>query len=126
RAGTQESQAPMLRFARLALGSGSRSARARALAALVRNTTFTISALPLHQGAVVKATVEPVLIARHVLLHRDIDEGLIQRDARDVGISQIDEALHVLVVAGLVALRRRGDRAVDQRVHILLLGAHCV
>src|SRR3954462_6005024 len=56
---------------------------------------------PLHQGAVIEATVEPVLIARHVLLHRDIDEGLIERDARDVGISQIDEALHVLVVAGL-------------------------
>src|SRR6187401_3526485 len=57
-----------------------------ALAALVRDTTVTIGDSPLHQGAVVEAAVEPVLIARDVLLHRDVDVGLAERDARDVGI----------------------------------------
>src|SRR5690349_25111694 len=38
--------------------------------------------LRLHERAVVETAVEPVLIARDVLLHRDVDEGLIPLDAR--------------------------------------------
>src|SRR5262245_24837253 len=79
---------------------------------------------PLHERAVVEPAVEPVLIAGDVLLHRDVDEGLVERDARDVGEGKLDEALHVLVVACLVAFGRRGHRTVDQRVELLRLVAH--
>ena len=80
----------------------------------------------LHQRAIIEAAVEPVLIARDVLLHRDVDEGLIQRDARDVGEGEIDEALHVGVVGRGVAGRGGGARAVDQLVHLRRLVAHGV
>ena len=62
--------------------------------------------------------MEPVLIARDVLLHRDVDEGLIQRDARHVGKGEIDEAFDVGVVGCLVAGRGRNARAIDQLVHV--------
>src|SRR5437660_85730 len=68
---------------------------------------------PLHQRAIVEPAVEPVLISRDVLLHRDVDEGLIQRDAQDIAEGKVDEALHVGVVGRLVAARRRGARTVD-------------
>ena len=55
--------------------------------------------------------MEPVLIAGHVLLHRDVDVGLVERDARHVGEGEIDEALHVLLVGRLVADGRRGVTA---------------
>src|SRR6516225_9160403 len=87
---------------------------------------FAGSRSPLHQRTVVEPAVEPVLISRHVLLHRDVDEGLIERDARHVGEGEIDEAFDVLVVGRLVALRRRGHGAVDQRVELLRLIAHGV
>src|SRR5699024_12400260 len=52
----------------------------------------------LHQRTIVQPAVEPVLIAGDVLLHRDVDEGLVQRDARHLGESQINETLHVGIV----------------------------
>src|SRR6266581_1959671 len=74
--------------------------------------------LPLHQRAIVEPAVEPVLIARDVLLHRDVDIGLIQRDARDIAEGEIDEALDVGIVGRRVAGRRGGARAVDELVHL--------
>src|ERR1700754_360845 len=50
--------------------------------------------LGLYECAVIETTVEPVLIARDVLLHRDVDEGLVQRNARHLGEGKIDKALH--------------------------------
>src|SRR5258707_9797468 len=49
--------------------------------------------LRLHQRAVVEAAVEPVLIARDVLLHRDVYIGLIERNARNIGECQVDKTL---------------------------------
>src|SRR5271165_2845647 len=69
---------------------------------------------PLRQRAIIEPPVEPVLIARYVLLHRDIDERLIERDARHVGKGELDEGLDVFVVALLVAFRRGAHRAVDE------------
>src|SRR5262249_57068663 len=82
--------------------------------------------LRLYERAVVETAVEPVLIARDVLLHRDVDEGLIQRDARHLGESNIDKALHVGIVLRLVADGSGGARAVDQLVHLARLVAHGV
>jgi hypothetical protein len=39
---------------------------------------------PLHQRAIIEPAVEPILIARDILLHRDVDEGLVQRNARNI------------------------------------------
>src|SRR5216684_2410946 len=80
--------------------------------------------LRLYQRAVIEPAVEPVLIARDVLLHRDVDIGLVERNARDVGVGDIDKALHVLVVGRLVARRSRVASAVDEGVHLLRLVAH--
>src|ERR1043165_530459 len=85
-----------------------------------------LALLRLHQRAVVETAVEPVLIARDVLLHRDVDEGLVQRDARDVGEGEIDEALHVGVVGRGVAGGSGGARTVDELVHLRRLVAHGV
>src|SRR5688572_6257581 len=74
---------------------------------------------PLHQCAIIQPPVEPVLIAADVLLHRNVHIGLEDRDARHVRIGEIDEALHVLLVLGLVADRGCVDRAVDHRVELL-------
>src|ERR1700687_596670 len=70
----------------------------------------------LHQRAIVEPAVEPVLIAGDILLHRDIDEGLVQRNPRHLGKREIDEALDVGIVGRLVAGRGRAPRAVDQPV----------
>src|SRR4029077_414705 len=48
----------------------------------------------LDEGAVVEPAVEPVLVAGDILLHRDVDVGLEDRDARNVRICEVDEALH--------------------------------
>src|ERR1044072_7511204 len=64
--------------------------------------TVTIRS-PLRQRAIVEPAVEPVLVAADFLLHRDVGVGLEQRDARNVGEGEIDEALHVLVVGVVVA-----------------------
>ncbi len=80
-----------------------------------KHETF-LARLTLHKRAVIEPAVEPVLVAGHVLLHCDVRVGLEQRDARDVGIGEIDEALHVPVVGRLVAGRGRFDGAVDQLV----------
>src|SRR5258706_10317275 len=88
----------------------------------IRNSPFAYS--PLHQRAVIEPAVEPVLIARDVLLHRDVDEGLIQRNARNIGEGQIDKTLHVRVVSRHVAAGSRGAGAVDQSVHLRRLVAH--
>src|SRR5450631_554120 len=55
--------------------------------------------LPLHQRPVIEPAMEPVLVAGDVLLHRDVDIGLVERNARDVAEGQVDEALHIGVVA---------------------------
>src|SRR5205814_198747 len=81
---------------------------------------------PLLHRSLVEAAVEPVLVAGDVLLHHDVDVGLVERNARDVGEGEIDEAFDVLVVGRGVAGRSRGDSAVDQRVHRLRLVAHRV
>src|SRR5262245_51429408 len=81
---------------------------------------------PLRECPIVEPPVEPVLVAGDVLLHRDVDVGLVDRDARNVGEGEIDEALHVLLVGGLVAFRRGGDGAVDVAVELLRLVAHGV
>src|SRR3954470_2149009 len=73
---------------------------------------------PLRHRAIIKAAVEPVLVAADVLLHRDVDEGLIQRDARDVAVGEVDEALHVGVVGRGVTGRGSIPRPVDQLVHL--------
>src|SRR5882762_4969782 len=70
--------------------------------------------LRLHQCAIIEPAVEPVLIARDVLLHRDVDEGLIQRNARNIGEGQIDKTLHVRVVSRHVAAGCRGAGDVEQ------------
>src|ERR1700712_463405 len=82
--------------------------------------------LRLHQRAIIEAAVKPVLITRDVLLHRDVDEGLVQRDARDVAESQIDKTLYVGVVILGVATRGSNARAIDQLVHLRRLVAHGV
>src|ERR1044072_3735206 len=88
--------------------------------AISRRFRMTMSTRsPLRQHAVIHPAVERVRIAADVLLHRDVGIRLEQRDARHVGEGEIDEALHVLLVGGLVALRRGGDRAVDEAVHLL-------
>src|SRR5450755_1635815 len=73
---------------------------------------------PLRQRAIVEPAMEPVLITRDVLLHRDVDVGLIQRDARDIAEGQIDKAFDVGIIGRGVAGRGRGARAVDQLVHL--------
>src|SRR5216684_2647884 len=85
-----------------------------------------LARLRLYQRAVIEPAVEPVLIARDVLLHRDVDEGLIQWNARNIGECQVDKALHVAVVARGIAGGRGGARAVDQLVHLRRLVAHGV
>src|SRR5882724_11567898 len=87
---------------------------------------FAIFTSPFRQRAIVEPAVEPVLIARDVLLHRDVGVGLQQRDARDVGEGEVDEALHVLLVSPLVAAGGRIHGAVDEAVHRLRLVAHRV
>src|SRR5229473_2179493 len=74
--------------------------------------------LRLYQRAVIQPAVEPVLIARDVLLHRDVDVGLVQRNARNIGECQIDKTLHISVVSRHVAARCSGAGAVDQFVHL--------
>src|SRR5690349_9265552 len=54
----------------------------------------------LDQSPIVEPAVEPVLVARHVLLHGDVDVGLEQRHARDVGEGELDEAADIPVVGG--------------------------
>src|SRR6478752_7172736 len=51
--------------------------------------------LGLDHRAIVETTVEPICEARDVLLHRDVQIGLVQRDTRNVGEGEIDKALHV-------------------------------
>src|SRR5881394_18949 len=58
--------------------------------------------LPLRKCPIVQPPVEPILVTSDILLHRDIDVRLEQRNAGYVGESSIDEAFHVFVVAGLV------------------------
>src|SRR5450756_368601 len=43
----------------------------------IRHSLLAIRLSPLHQRAVIEAAVEPILIAGDVLLHRDVDEGLV-------------------------------------------------
>src|SRR6266478_5845677 len=79
---------------------GGGNERARLLAPTKERATQADSSRPpitplrLHQRAVIEAAVEPVLIARDVLLHRDVDEGLIQRNAWDIAEGQVDKSLH--------------------------------
>src|SRR5262249_16740971 len=87
---------------------------------------FAIRHSRLHQRAIVETAVEPVLIARDILLHPDVDEGLVQRDARHLGEGDIDKAFHVGIVFRLVADGSRATRAVDQSVHFRRLVAHGV
>src|SRR6186997_429664 len=95
--------------------------------AISRRLRMTMSTRsPLGQRAIIQSPVEPVLIAADVLLHRDVGVGLEQRDARHVGEGEIDEALHVLLIGILVALRGGGHGAVDEAVHVLGLVAHRV
>ena len=68
---------------------------------------------PLRHRAIIQPAVEPVLVARDVLLHRDVDERLVERDARDVGKREIDEALDVGIVGRGVAIGGRDARAVQ-------------
>ena len=70
--------------------------------------------------------MEPVLVAGNIGLHRHVHIGLIQRNARQVGEGQIDEAAHVAVVGCGVVVGRRHARAVDQAVHGRRLVAHGV
>src|SRR6476620_2591581 len=65
--------------------------------------TSSLNPLPLGKRPIVQTPVEPILVTGDILLHRDVDVRLEQRDARHVGESSLDEALHILVVAGLVA-----------------------
>src|SRR6266540_3999156 len=81
---------------------------------------------PLREGAIVELSVEPIAVARHVLLHSDIQVGLQQRDARDLVEGLADEAAHALVVACAVTLGSRLACGVDQRIHLLVLIAHGV
>src|SRR5262249_23756962 len=81
---------------------------------------------PLDQRAVIKPAVEPILISRYVLLHRDIDVGLIERNARNVGEGKLDEAFDRLFVVCLVAFRGSVHGGVDERVHRFRLVAHGV
>src|SRR3954464_3443309 len=98
--------------------------------AVSRRLPMTLNILPprstLHEGAIIEPAMEPVLITGHVLLHRDVDVGLIQRDARNVGVGELDELRDILVVARLVAAGGCGDGAVDIAVHLLRLIAHGV
>src|SRR3984885_14408369 len=80
----------------------------------------------LDEGAVVEPAVEPILIAGNVLLHGDVDVGLEDRDAGNVGVGEVDESLYVLLVVLGVADRSGVARAFDQRVHRLGLVAHGV
>ena len=70
--------------------------------------------------------MEPVLVARYIFLHRDVDIGLVQRNAGNVGEGEIDETLHAGVVGRNVAGCRRVARPVDQLVHLRRLVAHGV
>src|SRR5580693_8202356 len=62
---------------------------------------------PLRECAVVEPAVEPVFVTGNVLLHRDVDVGLVQRNARHVGVGEVDKTFDALVVSLLVAGRRR-------------------
>src|ERR1700677_2467227 len=44
----------------------------------------------LYKAAVIEPAMEPILVAADVLLHRDVDIRLIERDARHVGVGEID------------------------------------
>src|SRR3954468_18161923 len=90
----------------------------------IRYSPFALSRL--HQRAIIEPAVEPVLVARNVLLHRDVDVRLIERDARNVGEGEIDETLDVFLVSRLVAGRGGIDGAMDEVVHRLRLVAHGV
>src|SRR3954451_25017041 len=103
---------------------GSPPSRGRRLCVLPSRATQPH--LRLHQRAVIQPAVEPVLIAGDVLLHGDVDERLVQRDAGNVGEGQIDEALHIRVIGGRIARGRGIARAVDQPVHLRRLVAHGV
>src|SRR5258708_27032473 len=92
-----------LRSSRPRKGGGNERARLGLLTREVRNkhaqsSRAPVTLLRLHQRAVIEAAVEPVLIARDVLLHRDIDIGLIERNARNIGECQVDKTLHVGLV----------------------------
>src|SRR6201999_3491986 len=80
--------------------SDMREDQARMSLTLIRATRPCLS---LHERAIVEPPVEPVLVARHVLLHRDVDVRLEQRNARHVGEGEIDEAFDVRLVLGGVA-----------------------
>src|SRR3954468_8142589 len=98
-------------------------------ATLFHNSLLLIRHSPLsrlHQRAIIEPAVEPVLVARNVLLHRDVDVRLIERDARNVGEGEIDETLDVFLVSRLVAGRGGIDGAMDEVVHRLRLVAHGV
>src|SRR5262245_19035230 len=78
------------------------------------------------QGAIVEPAMEPIRVAGHILLHRDVDVGLINRDARHVGVGLIDETLYILFVCRLVAIFGRCNGAVDESIGLLRLIAHRV
>src|SRR5581483_12193503 len=67
----------------------------------------------LDERAVVELPVEPVGVARDVLLQRDVEVGLEQRNARDLVEGLLDEALHILLVGRPVAAAGRSPSAVD-------------
>src|ERR1700686_2301195 len=102
------------------------AARLRIIVSMVAPRGAASPCSSLRERAVIEPAVEPVFVAGNVLLHRDVDVGLVQRDTRHVGEGEIDEALHVLVVSLLVAGRGRGARAVDECIHLRRLVVHGV
>ena len=70
--------------------------------------------------------MEPVAIACHVLLHRDVEIRLEYWNPRHVDERFADETLDARLVSRVIAFRCGFARRVDERIHVLILVAHGV
>src|SRR5207248_6181102 len=80
----------------------------------------------LGERAIVELAVEPVAIACHVLLHRDVEIRLEYWNPRHVDERFADETLDARLVSRVIAFRCGFARRVDERIHVLILVAHGV
>src|SRR5712691_1668294 len=82
---------------------------------LIAGEAARLRASLLGERAEIQLAVEPVLVARHALLHRHVERGLHQRHLGDVGHRDARERAHGLRVLLGIALLMRG---LDQLVHV--------
>src|ERR1700686_5743593 len=72
------------------------AARLRIIVSMVAPRDAASPRSSLRERAVIEPAVEPVFVTRDILLHSDVDVGLVQRNARHIGEGEIDEAFDAL------------------------------